>query len=262
MRRRDRGAWRLTTGRPATTLRYTLARMGSSDTGLIITLDGPAGSGKSTVARRLARRLGMDFLDTGAMYRGIAVACLDHALNPRLVPERVVELARRQAMRFDWSADPPRLIVGQRDVTDRLRDPDVTASVSDVAAIAGVRDVLVEHQRQIGREHPWLVTEGRDQGSVVFPAAAVKFYLDASAQVRARRRAAQLRDAGKTVDEGEILQSILSRDAKDSSRRDAPLICPADAQRIDTSAMTLDQVIDDIEQRVRAMAGAVLAARR
>jgi cytidylate kinase len=233
----------------------------SPHAGLIVTLDGPAGSGKSTVARRLARRLGMDFLDTGAMYRGIAAMCIDHAVNPRLSHDRVVEIARRSGARFDWSADPPRLIMGQRDVTDRLRDSDVTSAVSDVAAIAAVREVLVEQQREIGVEHPWLVTEGRDQGSVVFPQACAKFYLDASPLVRARRRAAQLRDAGKEADEGEILQSILARDHKDSHRKDGPLICPDDAQRIDTSEMTLDQVLDEIERRVRAKAGHILQGR-
>lgn len=233
----------------------------SAPDGLIVTLDGPAGSGKSTIARRLARRLGMDFLDTGAMYRGLAVACLEHAVNPRLTPDRVVDLARRNPMRFDWSADPPRLIVGQRDVTDRLRDADVTAVVSDVAAIAAVRQVLVEQQRAIGLTHPWLVTEGRDQGSVVFPHALAKFYLDATPRVRARRRAAQLRDAGKDADEAQILQSILARDHKDSHRKDGPLICPDDAVRIDTSEMTLDQVLDEVERRVRQTAGAVLARR-
>ncbi len=233
----------------------------SRPSGLIITLDGPAGSGKSTVARRLARRLGMAFLDTGAMYRGIAAVCIDHAVNPRLSPERVIDIARRNPMRFDWSADPPRLIVGQRDVTDRLRDADVTGSVSDVAAIAGVRDVLVEQQRAIGLDHPWLVTEGRDQGSVVFPGAQAKFYVDASPQVRARRRATQLRDAGRDADEADILASIVTRDHKDSHRKDGPLICPDDAHRIDTSDMTLDQVLDYIEERVRDKAGKVLAGR-
>jgi cytidylate kinase len=154
-------------------------------------------------------------------------------------------------MWFDWACDPPCLHVGDREVTDRLRDTDVTSAVSDAAAIAGVRQVLVEHQRQIGADHPRLVTEGRDQGSVVFPKADVKFYLDASASVRARRRADQIRQAGKPVDLEAIRQNIVARDHKDTTRVDAPLICPDDAQRIDTSQMTLDQVLDDLERRVR-----------
>lgn len=216
-----------------------------------MTLDGPAGSGKSTVARQLALRLGMEFLDTGAMYRGLAARCLDEGIDPADRPDLVIELAQLSPMRFNWATDPPRLTVGGLDVTDRLRDLEVTAAVSDVAAIGGVRCVLVDRQRQIGADHPRLVTEGRDQGSVVFPDAFAKFYLDASPQVRAARRAAQLREAGKPADEASILAGILRRDHKDSHRSDGPLICPADALRIDTSDMTLAQVIDFVEQRVR-----------
>jgi CMP/dCMP kinase len=223
--------------------------------GLIITLDGPAGSGKSTVARRLARRLGLEFLDTGAMYRGLTAACLDHGIDPAAEPEAVLELARRMPMRFDWQTDPPRLHVGTHDMTHRLRDADVTFSVSDVAAMKPVRDVLVESQRRIGREHQRLVTEGRDQGSVVFPGARVKFYLDASPRVRARRRAQQLVEAGKPADEEEILRQILKRDHRDSNRPDGPLICPDDAERIDTSDMSLDEAIDLLESHVRERAG-------
>ncbi len=155
-------------------------------------------------------------------------------------------------MRFDWQADPPRLTVGRVDVTDRLRDGDVTEAVSDVAAIPGVRQVLVDNQRRIGREHPRLVTEGRDQGSVVFPDAEAKFYLDANPSIRAKRRADQLKAAGKPANLEAIRESIIQRDRKDSSRADAPLICPDDAERIDTSEMTLDQVVDLLESKVRA----------
>lgn len=231
---------------------------------LVITLDGPAGSGKSTVARRLAQRLGLDFLDTGAMYRGIAAVAVEKGIDAAREPQRVVDLARRLDLRFDWEQDPPRLHVeldgADRDYTERLRDADVTAAVSDVAQIPGVRQVLVEAQRRIGKAHPRLVTEGRDQGSVVFPAARVKFYLDASPQVRANRRALQLREAGKPADEAEILNQIVQRDRKDSTRSDGPLICPPDAIRIDTSAMTLDEVVDLLEREVRERAGEALGS--
>jgi len=218
---------------------------------LIVTLDGPAGSGKSTVARRLAARLNVDFLDTGAMYRGLTAMALARGIDIDTEAYAVVELARHRPLNFDWSADPPRLWVGDTDVTDRLRDHDVTQHVSDVAAMTAVRHVLVEAQRRIGQEHPRLVTEGRDQGSVVFPDADVKFYLDAAPAVRAQRRADQLRDAGHHVDLEAIRHSILARDHKDSTRTDGPLICPPDAQRIDTSDMTLDQVLDLLTQRVQ-----------
>lgn len=220
---------------------------------LIITLDGPAGSGKSTMARRLAQRLGLEFLDTGAMYRGLTAVCLDTGVDPATEPDAAVEIARRSRLRFDWHADPPRLYVNEHDVTPRLRDADVTFSVSDVASISGVRAVMVELQRQIGEAHPRLVTEGRDQGSVVFPDARVKFYMEARPDVRARRRAEELRKAGKPADEALILAGIIQRDHRDSNREDGPLICPHDAIRIDTSDLTLEEVLDLLESRVRAV---------
>ena len=222
---------------------------------LIITLDGPAGSGKSTVARRLAKRLGLEFLDTGAMYRGLAVRVLDRGIDPDTEDYAVVELARHQPMRFDWTTDPPRLYVGEVDVTDRLRDSDVSGLVSPVATIGGVRSVLVEAQRRIGREHPKLVTEGRDQGSVVFPDADAKFYLDANTQVRAHRRAEQIKAAGRHADLEEIRQQIMSRDHRDSTRIHAPLTCPEDAERIDTSELSLEEVVDLLAQRVAKKVG-------
>ena len=204
---------------------------------LIITLDGPAGSGKSTVARRLANRLGLQFLDCG--------------IDPSHEDEAVVELARNCEMSFDWGRDPPQLRVGGADVTSRLRDRDVTQHASSVAAILGVRQVLVEAQQRIGREHAPLVSEGRDQGSVVFPHADLKFYLDAIPAVRAQRRAEQIRQAGRHADLDQIRVDILARDRQDSSRKHAPLICPLDAQQIDTSELTLDEVVHLLEARVR-----------
>ena len=221
---------------------------------LIITIDGPAGSGKSTVARLLAARLGLAFLDTGAMYRGLTAHCLDRGIDPASQSEQVVRLARQSRIHFDWEADPPRLHIDDRDLTTRLRDSDTTAGVSDVASIGPVRDLLVEAQRSIGLRHQCLVTEGRDQGSIVFPDADAKFYIDASPQVRARRRADELREGGRDVDEDRIRQQILVRDRRDAQRSDGPLICPADAQRIDTSAMTLDAVVDHMERHVRLKA--------
>lgn len=223
---------------------------------MIVTIDGPAGAGKSSVAKRLAERLGADFLDTGAMYRGVAAASLEAGLDVT-DHDKVADLAEQLNIRFNWSDDPPSLKIDGIDVTHRLRDRDVTRAVSDIAANARVRDVLVHAQRWIGGEHPNLVTEGRDQGSVVFRDATVKFYLDASPEVRARRRARQLREAGKEADEQKILEQIVYRDQRDKSRSDGPLICPDDAICIDSSGMTLDEVIDDLYQRVRrALAGA------
>jgi len=222
---------------------------------LIVTIDGPAGSGKSTLARQLAARLGLDFLDTGAMYRGIAAKAIERGIDIPSEPYYVTELARNCPLRFDWATDPPRLYARGADVTERLRDRDVTDAVSDIAAIAGVRQVLVKEQRGIGKEHPRLVTEGRDQGSIVFPQAQVKFYLDASPTVRANRRAQQLRAMGKPVQLDAIRKNIIERDRKDSTRTDGPLICPDDAKRIDTSDMKLNEVLDLLEQFVRDKVG-------
>ena len=223
---------------------------------LIVTLDGPAGSGKSTVARRLASQLELEFLDTGAMYRGIAALAIARGLDPDAEPELLAELVRHCEIRFDWTTDPPRLQVRGADVTDRLRDDDVTSLVSAVARLPAIREVLVREQQRMGREHPRLVTEGRDQGSVVFPDAAVKFFLEASPQVRAQRRADQMRAAGRRADVEKIREQIQARDEADSKRAIAPLVCAADAERIDTSEMDLEQVIALLETKVRARVSA------
>ena len=222
---------------------------------LIITLDGPAGSGKSTVARMLAKALQLEFLDTGAMYRGITAACLDRGIDPATQPQAVAELARTSRLKFDWSADPPTLGIetdeGCRDLTGRLRDADVTVAVSDVAAMAAVRHVLVEAQRHIGMNHRRMVSEGRDQGSVVFPDAAIKFYLDASPQVRAQRRAEQLRQAGSPADALKVLEAIRHRDDRDFHRYNGPLRCTEDAIRIDTTQMKVEQVVKQLVEHVQ-----------
>ncbi len=217
----------------------------------IITIDGPAGSGKSTMAQRLAQRLGLDVLDTGAMYRGVALACLDAGIDVHRSPDAVIAVARRTRVDFDWTRQPPILRVDGQDVSDRIREPVVSEAASVVSALGPVREVLVEAQRHVGREHPRLVSEGRDQGSVVFPDAQVKFFLDADPRVRAQRRVDQLRAAGKNVDIDEILAGILARDHRDTTRKDGPLVCPQDAIRLDTSSMSIEQVLDALEGHVR-----------
>jgi CMP/dCMP kinase len=223
---------------------------------IIITIDGPAGTGKSSVARALARRLGLDFLDTGAMYRAAAAIVIDRAL-PRQDAAQIVRVIASADIRFDWSNDPPQILAWDRPVDRRIRDADVTAIVSDIASIPELRRHMVAKQRLIAEQHRRLVTEGRDQGSVVFPDAAIKFYLDADPAVRARRRAEQLAVAGVAVDEAALLREITDRDRSDSSRVSGPLVCPTDAVRVDTSDLNFDQVVDELEDQSRERVAAL-----
>jgi cytidylate kinase len=217
---------------------------------IIVTIDGPAGTGKSSVARAVARRLGLDFLDTGAMYRAAAAIVIDRSIAQSDAPA-VVRAVADADLHFDWSADPPAILAWKRPIDRRIRDADVTAIVSRIASIPGLRRHLVSKQRIIAAQHPRLVTEGRDQGSVVFPDAAVKIYLDAAPQTRARRRAEQLRAAGSRPDEAALLREILDRDRSDSSRAEGPLVRPPDAVLVDTTGLSFDQVVDRIEEIVR-----------
>ena len=226
---------------------YALA---PSDGPIIITIDGPAGTGKSTVARQLAARLGLDFLDTGAMYRAAAAIAIDRAIDLG-DHESLVRLAADADLHFDWSSDPPSLLAWGASIDHRLREPDVTAIVSPIAGIPLLRKLMVQKQREIGIEHRRLVTEGRDQGSVVFPDAPVKFYLDASPEVRAVRRVQQLRKAGQFPDAELVLADIIARDHSDSTRSDGPLVCPPDAIRVDTSTIPFEGVVDELERLVR-----------
>lgn len=222
---------------------------------LIITIDGPAGTGKSTVARALAHRLGLDFLDTGAMYRAAAAIAIDGELNIDDHEQLVNEIERRD-LHFDFDTDPPTLLCCGESIMHRLRQDDVTKLVSPIAAIDKLRQEMVKKQRQIGVQHPRLVTEGRDQGSVVFPDADVKFFLYASPRVRAERRAKDEMAKGQPVLLEELERAIRERDERDSTRTVAPLTCPADAERIDTSHMSFDQVVDALAAHVSRVLGA------
>jgi cytidylate kinase len=221
---------------------------------LIITIDGPAGTGKSTVARALAHKLGLEFLDTGAMYRAAAAIAIDSGADPA-DPDRFVAEIERRDLHFDFDSDPPTLLCCGESIMHRLRDADVTRLVSPIAGIDKLRQEMVKKQRQIAMAHPRLVTEGRDQGSVVFPDADAKFYLFASARVRAERRAEQLRAHGRPADIDKLEQEISDRDRSDSERTVGPLTCPADAERIDTSDMPFDHVVDALEAHVKRVLG-------
>lgn len=216
---------------------------------VIITIDGPAGTGKSTVARQLAQRLGLDFLDTGAMYRAAAAIMIDRKIDKDDIGD-LVSTVLGADLHFDWSQDPPTILAWDTPIDHRIRNDDVTKQVSFVATIPELRHHMVRKQRVIGAQHPRLVTEGRDQGSVVFPDAAVKFYLDADPEVRARRRIHQL-DLDGQISLEEMCERIIKRDRIDSTRSDGPLVCPNDAIRIDTSTIDLNSVIDLLESKAR-----------
>lgn len=212
---------------------------------MVITIDGPAGTGKSTVARRVAAELGFGFLDTGAMYRAVGLEAVRRQADLNDA-RQLAFIARHCRIEFDWSAMPPAVILNGEVVSHLLRSGEATRAASYVAVVPAIREMMVEQQRRIGHDRGNLVTEGRDQGSVVFPAAGLKVYLDATPDERARRRSAELRARGETVDLAEIRQQIIDRDTRDSTRSASPLTKPHDAIVIDTTHLTIDDVIAQI----------------
>lgn len=218
---------------------------------MVITIDGPAGTGKSTVALALAERLGFDFLDTGAMYRAVGLAALRRNANLEDARE-LAFIAKLAKIDFDWKKHPPGVLLNGDSVGPLLRSGEATRAASYVAVVPAIREMLVAQQQRIGSERKNLVTEGRDQGTIVFPQAEFKFYLDATPQERARRRAAQLRARGEIVDVNEILNQIVARDSRDKSRAVGPLSIPVDADVIDTTKMSQKEVVDHMAERVRA----------
>lgn len=203
---------------------------------LIVTIDGTAGSGKSTAARLLAQRLGIPYLDTGAMYRVVTLAALRRNVNP----ENETELARLCAdLSFDVSTDPEinRVLLDGADVTTAIRSMPVSENTKFVAACAAVRAELVRRQRAIGARLRTMVTEGRDQGSVAFPEAPAKFYIDAPLDVRTERRFDELARRDLSFDRDGVRRNLAERDRTDSGRSTGPLLRPKDAWEIDSSGL-------------------------
>lgn len=216
---------------------------------MIVTIDGPAGSGKSTIARKLAARLNIAYLDTGAMYRALAHAALQRGVG--LADEvALVELARSLEFELDCGPTHTRVCVDGNDVSEAIRTMEVSAATSQVARCAGVRALLVERQRQTGHSLGCCVSEGRDQGGVVFPDAEAKFILDASLDERARRRCEELGERGEDVDLAVVMDDIRARDRVDF-RQWAPLLESQGVVVIDTTSMTINEVV---EEMVKALA--------
>ncbi len=216
---------------------------------MIVTIDGPAGSGKSTVARRLAARLKLPYLDTGAMYRAVAYKVLHN--NVSLDDEAAIaETARHARLDVDCHSMPMALRLDGQDVSNALRTMDVGGAAAVVAAIQSVRDLMVDKQRAIGLTLGSLVSEGRDQGSTVFPSADVKFIIDADVEVRARRRLEELHAAGSDATYDDVIADLKRRDLRDAVRWQ-PLLESGAAIVVDTTHMTLDHVVDELERQVR-----------
>jgi cytidylate kinase len=212
-----------------------------------VAIDGPAGSGKTTVARALARRLGILYLDTGAMYRAVALLALRAGADPG-DESALVELARQTPVRAvldGGSAQGFRIYAGDEELGQELYGNDVSRSVSAVAAHPRVRQLLVERQRAIAGAGP-VVMAGRDIGTVVLPAAPVKVYLTASVEARVERRGAELAARGAGVEAAELRRQIVERDRLDGSREVAPLRAAPDAVEIDTSALSVEQAVEAI----------------
>lgn len=218
----------------------------------VVTIDGPAGAGKSTVARRAAERLGYAFLDTGAMYRAATWRALEHNA-PLDDPEALANVTRE--MDLDMRSED-KVIVDGVDVTQAIRSPEVTRNIHYLADNQAVRDVIVAQQRRIGAKGP-TVAEGRDIGTIVFPKARCKIYLDASPEERARRRAGDMEAAGHAVDLDELAREIRERDERDRNRAVAPLVRADDAVEIDTTGMTPDETVDTVVALVEAAWGTV-----
>jgi len=216
---------------------------------MIITMDGPAGVGKSTAARRLAEKLGIAYLDSGATYRAVTLRAIRNGVD--LADENTLaEVAKAADIKLVPCADKLKVLLNGEDVSDEIRRPDVTKNAHYAAGSPMVRHVLVELQQRMGRQLGDFIAEGRDQGSVVFPDADLKFYFDASAHERAQRRREELAANGIHVDHNDLLAEIQQRDDRDRSRPVAPLIRPEGAINIDTSGKTIEQVQQELLSHV------------
>ncbi len=225
----------------------------SRPNGLLIAIDGTAGTGKSTVGRAVACSLGYSFLSSGGLYRALAYTVFAKKIDPA---DGEAVLAAAQALQFHFERQPDatlKMFVDGEYLGNKLQLDEVAQTASKVSTNAAARAVLTEKMRQAGKDGG-IIVEGRDIGTVVFPDAEVKIYLDATAEVRADRRVKQLAEQGVQADYGQILASIQERDLRDSTRAASPLKPAADAVKIDTSYLTQDQVTDEVLKEIKQYA--------
>ena len=212
---------------------------------LIITIDGPAASGKSTAARLLARRLNASFLDTGAMYRAVTLAAMQAGVDFK-DEDKLLRVIQNTDFQFSIEDDTMMVSIDGTDVTEEIRKPYITANVRYIASCPKAREQLVQMQRQFAEEPRKIVTEGRDQGTVAFPDADIKFYLIADLDERAKRRQTDLRSQGGDDSLERIQDALEQRDTSDRSRTVGPLKPAEDAVIIDTTHLTIDGVVDEL----------------
>ena len=217
----------------------------------VLTIDGPSGSGKGTVAQRVAARLGWHYLDSGALYRVVGLVARERGIDLGDGPA-VARLAEGLDLHFEPQADgsPARVRVDGRDVSDALRTEETGRLASQVAVLPAVRRALLQKQHAF-RQPPGLVTDGRDMGTTVFPGAVLKLFLTADPAVRAERRYKQLKEKGLDVNLDNLLGEIRSRDDRDAARATSPLKPAADAELLDTSSLSIDEVVGVIETRLQ-----------
>lgn len=217
----------------------------------VITVDGPGGSGKGTLCKQLAEKLGWNLLDSGALYRLVALAAHHHGVELNN-EESLVVLAAHLDVQFIYQQDSSevKVVLEGEEVTDKIRTETVGKDASTVAAIGAVRHALLERQRAFA-EAPGLVADGRDMGTVVFPQADMKIYLDASADARAERRYKQLKEKGLDANLKTISQDIQNRDERDMNRNIAPLKPPEDAVWLDSTKMTIEEVLEEVLDQAR-----------